>query len=73
MESVPRVNDAVLRLKAVFLEMPGTRLTPADAARLSGLDAPLCQLILYTLEETDFLKRGQDGLYMRRTLDSPRS
>jgi hypothetical protein len=73
MESAPRVIDAVVRLKAVFLEIPGTRLTPADAARLSGLDATLCQLVLFTLEETDFLKRGQDGLYMRRTLDSPHS
>jgi hypothetical protein len=73
MESVPRVVDAVLRLKAVFLEIPGTRVTPADAARLSGLDAPLCQLVLLTLEDAHFLKRGHDGLFMRRTLDSPHS
>ena len=73
MEPVPRVIEAVLRVKAVFLEMPGTHVSPADAARLSGLDAPLCALVLSTLEETNFLTRGRDGLYMHRTLDSPRS
>jgi hypothetical protein len=28
---------------------------------------------LLTLEDAHFLKRGHDGLYMRRTLDSPDS
>jgi len=70
---VPRVVEAVLRVKAVFIEMPGTQVTLADAARLSGLDTPLCELVLSTLEQTHFLTRGRDGLYTRRTTDSPYS
>jgi hypothetical protein len=65
-----RVIDAMQRVKGVFLEIPGTRLTPVDAARLSGLDAPLCRLVLAALEDAQFLRRGRDGLYARRTSDS---
>jgi hypothetical protein len=64
------IDDAMQRLKAAFLEMPGTRLTPADAARLCGLDSPLCGLVLTALEDARFLRRGRDGLYARRTSDS---
>jgi hypothetical protein len=70
MELAPRLIAAMQRLKGVFLEIPGTRLTPRDAARLSGLDSPLCRLVLTALEDAQFLKRGRDGLYMRRTSDS---
>ena len=65
MEAVPRVTDAVQRLKGVFLEVPGTRLTLADATRLSGLDRPLCHLVLMALEDARFVKRGRDGVYER--------
>jgi DNA-binding IclR family transcriptional regulator len=67
----PHVSDVVDRLKAVFLEIPGTRLTLADAAKLSGLERPFCHVVLLTLEDAGFLKRGRDGLYRRRTTDSP--
>ncbi len=73
MNPAPRVIDAVHRMKGVFLEIPGTRLTLAQAARLSGLDSPLCKLALTALEHARFLKRGRDGLYTRLTIDSPHS
>jgi DNA-binding IclR family transcriptional regulator len=65
MEAVPRVTEAVQRLKGVFLEVPGTRLTLADATRLSGLDRPTCHQILMALEDARLVKRGRDGIYER--------
>jgi len=71
MQPTPRVSDAVLRLKEVFTEIPGTRLTVSEAARLSGLDVIMCELVLMTLEDARFLKRGNGGLYQKRATDSP--
>jgi len=67
----PLITEAVERLKGVFLEIPGTQLTLADASKLSGLDHPVCQVVLETLEDARFLTRGRDGRYQRRTADSP--
>ena len=71
MEGRPMVVQGVQRLKGVFLEVPGTRLTLLDAVKLSGLDQPTCAVILDALEDARFLKRANDGCYQRRTLDSP--
>jgi hypothetical protein len=65
MQAVPRVTEAVQRLKGVFQEVPGTRLTLADATRLSGLERPMCHLVLMALEDARFLRRGRDGVYER--------
>ena len=70
MEASYRVLDAVQRLKGIFLEMPGTQLTMADATRLSGLERPVCRAVLEALEDSQFLKRRQDGVFMRRTGDA---
>jgi hypothetical protein len=70
MEAATRLIEAVLRLKGVFLEIPGTRLSVTDASRLSGLDGPTCNIVLMALEDARFLKRGQDGLYQRGAADS---
>jgi hypothetical protein len=42
----------------------------ADATRLSGLDRPVCRVVLEALEDARFLKRGPDGIFIRRTPDS---
>jgi len=73
MEVAQRTVEAVQRLKAVFLEIPGTRLTVADASRLAGLERPTCEIVLGALEDARFLKRGRDGLYRRQATDSPNS
>jgi len=73
MEISPRISEAVQRLKAVFTEIPGTRLTVTDAVRLSGLDRAVCECVLLALEDARFLKRGQGGRYQRRATDSPDS
>ena len=66
MEQVVRVTDAVQRLRGVFLEVPGTQLSLAQASRLSGLDQPMCESVLSALEDAQFLKRGRDGCYQQR-------
>jgi hypothetical protein len=68
MEAPLRVTEGLERLKGVFLEIPGTQMNVADAARLSGLDHALCGVILSALEDARFLRRGRDGLYQRRTM-----
>jgi hypothetical protein len=70
MHATPRVVDAVQRLRGIFLEMPGTQLSMADATRLSGLERPVCRVVLEALEDAHFLKRGRDGIFMRRTPDA---
>jgi hypothetical protein len=54
----------------MFLEVPGTQLTLADASRLSGLE-PICRIVLEALEDARFLARSRNGLFVRRTLNRP--
>jgi DNA-binding IclR family transcriptional regulator len=65
MESNLRIADTVARLKNMFLEHPGTRISPMDVARLSGVDTLTCDLILQTLEKAGFLRRRADGRFTR--------
>jgi len=70
MESRPQLIRGVERLKGLFLEMPGTRLTLTDAIKLSGLERSVCEVVLDTLEHAHFLRRA-NGCYQLRTPDSP--
>jgi hypothetical protein len=72
-DSLSSVPDVVLRLKGVFLKVPGTQLSLTEAAQLSGLERSICESVLSALEDAYFLKRGRDGCYERRTSDSPNS
>jgi DNA-binding IclR family transcriptional regulator len=42
-----------------------------DASRLSGLERNTTRLILEALEDARFLRRASNGLFMRRTVESP--
>jgi hypothetical protein len=66
-----RVDDAVQRLKGVFLEIPGTELTPSDASRLTGLESEVCRVILDALEDARFVRRRQNGVFVQRSPESP--
>ena len=46
-----------------YREMPGLRLTLAQAARLWGLPAPQCRALLGALVERGRLMETPDGLY----------
>lgn len=61
-------------IKAEYMEMPGLRLTRAQAQRLWGLDPTVCEALLESLVEVKFLARTQDGHYYRlQEGPSPRS
>ena len=65
-------TDEVLnRVQGEFLEMPGLRLTEAQARRLWGLDAASCTALLDTLVSSKFLFRTRDGAFMRAEHGAP--
>jgi hypothetical protein len=55
----------VVRIQSEYLEMPGLKLTEAQARRLWGLDGKTCLAVLSTLIERGFLKRSANGQYVR--------
>ena len=57
--------DVLRRVRGEYLEMPGLRLTIAQAQRLWGLDRSVCDALLGALVEAKFLFRTRDGAYMR--------
>ncbi len=57
--------DMLRRVQGEFLEMPGLRLTGAQARRLWGLDATSCDRLLGALVDAKFLFRTRDGAFMR--------
>ena len=58
-------DQIVGRIRAEFLEMPGLRLTGAQARRLWGLDQVVCEALLGALVEAKFLFQTRDGAFMR--------
>ena len=59
-------NQSLLqRVRSEFLEMPGLRLTPAQAARLWQLDTQVCQQIIESLVGSAFLRRTAAGSIVR--------
>lgn len=57
----------VFRLYSEYIEMPGLRLTCAQAQRLCGLDDTTCRVALDTLIAAGFLRRTEAGQYVRLT------
>jgi hypothetical protein len=64
-ESIRANEDVIRRVQGEYLEMPGLRLTPAQARRLWGLDAASCDALLMALVDAKFLFRTRDGAFMR--------
>jgi hypothetical protein len=57
--------DVLRRVQGEYIEMPGLRLTIAQAQRLWGLDRAVCDALLGALVETKFLLRTRDGAFVR--------
>jgi hypothetical protein len=55
----------VHRVRAEFTEMPGLRLTLAQATRLWRLEPAVCQEIIDTLVDSRFLRWTASGMVMR--------
>jgi hypothetical protein len=68
-EPIRTFEEVLRRVQGEFLEMPGLRLTHAQARRLWGLDSESCEALLRALIDSKFLFRTRDGAYMR--VDQP--
>jgi hypothetical protein len=61
-------HDGLLnRLRAEVLEMPGLRLKSEQVQRLCGIERTICQTVLDSLVDEQFLCVKADGQYARRT------
>jgi len=60
-------QQALERIRAEYLEMPGLSLTPDQVRRLCGVDRPACEAALGELVEANFLCVKVDGSYARVT------
>lgn len=58
-------HKLVERVRCEFLEMPGLTLTPAQAARLWGLDPKACQQVINALVDATFLRWTPSGTVVR--------
>jgi hypothetical protein len=61
---MPSLNPLVARIRGEYREMPGLRLTVAQACRLWQIDAPACEAVLHELITDGFLARTQDGAFI---------
>jgi hypothetical protein len=52
------------RVEAEYLEMPGLKLTPMQAARLWQLDPVASMRLLDSMVEAGVLNRARDGAYV---------
>lgn len=62
------ITPLLQRVRSEFLEMPGLRLTPAQAARLWALDRSTSERILDGLTAAGFLLRNREGAYLRASM-----
>ena len=47
--SLPHIDEVLRRVQGEYLEMPGLRLTRAQAQRLWGLEQSMCDALLGAL------------------------
>jgi hypothetical protein len=64
-QPVQGFEAAVRRAEAEFREMPGLKLTEAQAARLWSFDAQVASAVLSRLTESFFLVRTRTGSFCR--------
>jgi hypothetical protein len=58
--------EAVLRrVRGEFFEMPGLRLTPAQATKLWGLERDACRRVIDALIDASFLRWTASGAITR--------
>jgi hypothetical protein len=58
-------RTAEIRIRVEYIEMPRLTLKIAQIRRLCGLPEPLCQEAVHALIATGFLRRTNDGSYIR--------
>jgi hypothetical protein len=61
------LSEAILQgVRGHFLEMPGLKLTIAQAQRLWGMDRAACEAVIEELTASRFLARTRDGAIVLR-------
>lgn len=60
-----RIDALLQRIQGEFIEMPGLRLTAAQAQRLWGLEQDVCDALLGALVDANILCRTRDGAFVR--------
>lgn len=64
----PRTARWLARIRTEYLEMPGLRLTLAQARRLWGLDEVTAGALFEALVDAQFLRKSRHGTYVRADL-----
>ena len=59
------IDEVLQRIQGEFVEMPGLRLTTAQAQRLWGLERDVCDALLGALVDAKFLAQTRDGAFVR--------
>ena len=60
-----RMDEVLQRIQGEYVEMPGLRLTAAQAQRLWGLERDVCDALLGALVDAKFLCQTRDGAFVR--------
>ena len=60
--------DYLQLIRAEYLEIPGLSLTKRQAERLWGLTPEACDRLLDAMVQAKFLRRTDNGLYVRSNL-----
>lgn len=60
-----RIDEVLQRIQGEYVEMPGLRLTAAQAQRLWGLERDICDALLGALVDAKFLSQTRDGSFVR--------
>ena len=64
-EGTMEIEALLRRVRAEFAEMPGLRLTPAQATRLWGLEGEACDTVINALVASSFLRWTATGAIAR--------
>ena len=61
---MPPPELLVSRIRSEYAEMPGLRVTLAQACRLWQLDVAMCEMLLDYLVQEGFLRHTDTGFYI---------
>jgi hypothetical protein len=61
-----RIDDALKRLKTLFLEVPRLSVSAEQAGQMTRMDEATCLMLLLALLDTRFLERTPNGAFFLR-------
>jgi hypothetical protein len=70
---MPPPESLVSRIRSEYAEMPGLRVTLAQACRLWQLDVAMCEMLLDHLVQEGFLHQTDTGFYIAVVATTKRS